>query len=178
MMKSSGLVFATFISAFTAHAALAHGDGGHGEKRGGSPMMANMSFAEVDANGDGEITLLELKAWRAAKQAKADVDGDGFLSAEEIVTMHGREMSRKAERMYKHMLKKLDANDDGQLALSEMDMSDQLSKMFGKLDADSNELLSEAELEAGIKGLHKKRKGWWKKFWSDDDDDHGYGDDS
>ena len=62
-----------------ASAALAKpGMGAHG---------ARVSFEELDADGNGEVTQAEVEAHRAARFAATDTDGDGKLSAAEIESL-------------------------------------------------------------------------------------------
>ena len=51
-----------------------------------APVMAREhggprpDFSQLDANGDGQITQAEVKAFGAAEFAKADTDGNGSLT--------------------------------------------------------------------------------------------------
>ncbi|MCC6306681.1 MAG: hypothetical protein IT545_16020, partial [Rhodobacteraceae bacterium] len=41
-------------------------------------------FDRLDADGDGKVTGVEVRAARAARVAGLDADGDGFLTADEL----------------------------------------------------------------------------------------------
>jgi Ca2+-binding EF-hand superfamily protein len=124
-----------------------------------------MNFEQLDANSDGFITMDEMQAAHAARFAKNDANGDGFLDAEELAASHpkmgkrhkrGEEQSaRKKSRMMRYM----DENGDGKVALSEMP-TDRLERMFAKLDTDGDSKISKAEMEAR-KGMkrHKNKEG-------------------
>lgn len=85
---------------------------------------APVSFAEIDANNDGQVDKAELtahaKARRAARAAahfaKVDTNSDGFLSVEELKASGEDRAAKRAERMIKH----LDTNEDGQLSAEEL----------------------------------------------------------
>ena len=53
-------------------------------RRGGGKGM-NVSFEEIDKNGDGFVTQAEVDAHRLARFAAMDTNGDGALSVEELV---------------------------------------------------------------------------------------------
>ena len=112
-------------------------------------------FGKIDADGNGEISQEEIKAHAATRFSDADTDGDGFLSAEEL-SAQGEE--RRAKRIGR-MIKRMDTDGDGKLAIAEMQGRRDPAKMFERLDADGNGTLSQAEFEEGAKrgGRHGKR---------------------
>lgn len=124
-----------------------------------------MNFEQLDANADGFITMDEMQAAHTTRFAENDVDGDGFLSAEELAASHpkmgmrhkdGEEPSaRKKSRMMRYM----DENGDGKVALSEMP-TDRLERMFSKLDTDGDSKISKEEMDAR-KSMkrHKNKEG-------------------
>ena len=90
-----------------------------------APRLAR-HFDAVDANADGRISALEIRAWRKARRASArtgargrfdalflaaDANGDGALSREEAAQRLPR-VARKFDRV--------DADRDGRLTLEEM----------------------------------------------------------
>src|SRR5690606_7639950 len=69
-------------------------------------------WAQLDTNGDGQLTQNELQTAAAAKITAADTDGDGAASAEELKAyFHAKHAEKKAERFAKK-----DANQDGVLS--------------------------------------------------------------
>lgn len=133
------------ILAFSA-AALALGGAGaaladhHGAKRG--PMAADMDgngeltlaelrahgaqrFARMDANGDGQIDATDRQARHADRFARIDADGNGELSAAEMQAAHQARMAKRAEHR-----------------------AERQAKRFDRMDTDKSGGVSQAELEA------------------------------
>lgn len=125
-----------------------------------------MSFEQVDADGSGGVTSAELAArgaaQAAARFAKADTNGDGFLSAEELTEMAKARDQDRAEKRLARMLKHRDANEDGKLSAEEMTPSEeQTTKRFGRADKNDDGVLSAEEFEQaskrGNRGKRSKR---------------------
>ncbi len=162
-MKRTTLIAGLTVLAIGATSGLAFAKGPGGEGRGhGGPRF---DFDAIDANGDGKITQAEIDAYRLAKFAEADTDGDGNLSVEELAAQaearkaerEARRAEMGAERIAK-MVEKKDTNGDGMLSADEMGDGDRAAKMFEKLDTDGDGAISKEELEA-MKG---KRRGGGK----------------
>ena len=144
-----------FALALTAGVASAKpgGEGRHGPKA---------SFEELDANGDGQLTLAELQAHAAARVAEIDSNGDGVITADELAAHAQRDISDKAEKM----LEKRDENGDGQVTLDEMQpSSDRQERMFDRMDEDGDGSISAEEFEA------KSKKGGKRKGGRDGEDE-------
>ena len=128
--------------------AQAAGPGGFG--RGPNPV----SFEELDADGNGEVTRAEMEASGQARVAAADTDGDGVLSPEELE-------ARAAEGVKRHvglLMNRADANADGKLSMDEMkEAMPRRQATFEELDTDNSGGLTKAEMEAG------QKKGFWKR---------------
>lgn len=90
----------TTISILVAAGALAAASAFAGDKKDGKDWDAKMDahFAEIDANGDGNISQEEFLAYKAAEAQKhwakmAEGAGDdGMLSREEMKAMHKAKM--------------------------------------------------------------------------------------
>lgn len=144
----------TTILTFSA-AALALGGAGaaladhHGDKRG--PMAADTDgngeltlaevrahaaqrFARMDANGDGKIDAADREARHAEHFAKVDTDGDGELSPAEMKAAREARMEKRAERM-----------------------EDRRARRFERLDSDNSGGVSEAELRAAREARAERR---------------------
>ena len=66
-----------------------------GEER--SPAEATAVFMEFDANADGMLEPAELSSQMQSLIARADADGDGMASEEEILALLTREAAETAE---------------------------------------------------------------------------------
>ena len=79
------------------------------------------AFAEVDADGNGEVTPAEMRAFgETRKQARfdaADADGDGSLNRAELLTLG----AERAEARVDRMIETLDSDGDGMLSVEEME---------------------------------------------------------
>jgi Ca2+-binding EF-hand superfamily protein len=111
------------VTAASCGAAAADGALSRAEAEQRSPRLAR-HFDAIDANGDGRITALEIRAWRKGRRGadrgrgrfdelfrRADADGDGALSRDEAAKSLPR-VARKFDR--------IDADGDGRLTLEEM----------------------------------------------------------
>lgn len=117
--------------------------GGMADAHGRKGRLNEMSFEELDVNGDGKLTREDREARGAAMFAKADTDGDGVLSRAEIEAQ-GAERARL-----------------------------RVGKMIERLDTDGDGALSLEEMKAGREGRKGKRhggkRGWMKRFDSNGD---------
>ncbi len=68
---------------------------GHGGQLGQGP---HHSFDEIDANGDGQITAREMAAHRQARFQAMDTNGDGKVSADEMQARMENRVSRMMTR--------------------------------------------------------------------------------
>lgn len=113
-------------------------------------------FAKADADGDGKVTQEELAALRAAEIAALDADGDGFVSAEELA---GRMRAARDERMARlagRQLERLDADGDGKVAVTELPEGP-LGRFFAAIDADGDGAVTEAEIAAAAEAFEALR---------------------
>lgn len=95
-----------------------HGERSHGHRGGayGGEMLRSL-IAEVDADGDNNITQDEIDAYRAAQIGAVDADGDGTLSIEEFDEIY-RAFTRS--RMV-DLFQEFDADGDGEITAAEID---------------------------------------------------------
>ncbi len=126
------------LAAFGASLAYAQG-GQQGGPRGGP----RPSFEQVDANGDGVLTMVEFQNQGQAKFAETDMNGDGQLDVDELTAAAERERGQMIERL----MERKDTNGDGMLSMEEMQPRDP-GRFFGRADADSNGEISQAEWDA------------------------------
>ena len=124
-------------------------------------MMERPSFAELDADGSGEITPEEMVAQGAARFARMDADGDGKLTAAEIVAASNARAANRAERM----IERLDTDGDGAVSEDELQAARDAraerrhAKRFARIDSDGSGGLSPAEFDAMLElgGKHGSR---------------------
>lgn len=123
------------------------------------PMMP--TFAELDANEDGQVTIEELQAHRDARFAEADTDSDGAISLEELTAWTEAQQAERMQARTERMLSRLDTDDDGLLSVEELTarMGDG-SRMIDRLDRDDDGAVSEeefAQLSERVRGKMKDR---------------------
>ncbi|WP_296420241.1 EF-hand domain-containing protein [Pseudooctadecabacter sp.] len=160
------LLFAALAAGITLAASAEARDGARDGARG----LSLPSFEELDANADGGVTLTEIETFMAdraeARFADADTDGDGALSAQEMLA---RADSDRAERMANRIarqIEKADANGDGVLQIEEIrDAGGERGarrganpeRMFDRVDADENGTLSAEEFAAALERMQDRR---------------------
>ncbi|SLN18012.1 EF-hand domain-containing protein [Ruegeria meonggei] len=120
----------------------------------GPKDRAPVTFQELDANGDGQVTQDEMQAHRNQRFTDADTDGDGQLSVEE---MQSAAQTKASERVTK-MFEKNDANQDGFLTEDELPKPRRAGKMFDRIDADNNGSISEQEFADAKDKMGRKHK--------------------
>lgn len=131
------LTTAAILAGLVATVATAREDGG----------QRAAHFAQIDTNGDGQLTAAELSAQAATRFAAADANGDGALTPVEMAA------SAKGKRREK-MLERFDADSNGTLSESEIAtamegrMGKRIAKRFERLDADKSGSLTLAEMQA------------------------------
>ena len=129
------------------------------EGPGPKPML---NFEAVDADKDGKITIAEFDAFRAAEFSKADTNGDGQVSAEELAAKHLADITARAADMAARMIARMDDNADGQLSAEEMAQGRRAPTMFERADSDGDGAISKDEANAmqdkmGRHGKHHRK---------------------
>lgn len=132
---------------------------GFGERHGPGPE--NISFEDLDVDGDGLITTADVEARKAARFAEIDANGDGQLTAEEIAAHAEARMAEraakfadKAAKRTERMIERNDENGDGTISLAELG-GDRADRMFDRLDEDGDGAISAEEFDA----MKKRFKG-------------------
>jgi Ca2+-binding EF-hand superfamily protein len=116
---------------------------------------AKARFAEQDANKDGKLSKQELSKLPGDWFERVDLNGDGFVTADEMTEAHAAMKDRFGKRGGKHgekRFEKLDSNGNG--AVEQSEIAAHAKQRFEKLDADKNGALSKDEL--GKRGKHGK----------------------
>jgi hypothetical protein len=112
-------------------------------------------FAAVDANGDGMIVPEELAGARAGRLARADRDGDGYISRDELVqaaverrpARNAERAAERASRMADRLFARADRNGDGLIGPDEMPKPTG-RRLFARIDTDGNGVITPEEAAA------------------------------
>ena len=129
-----------------------------------APVMARQhggprpDFSQLDANGDGQITQAEVKAFGAAEFAKADAYGDGSLTLEELTARAKTDRVRKMDKRAKRVLKRLDSDGNGTIELAEMEEKQGGMRMFDRMDENEDGVITQEEFDAKKGKRHRKEK--------------------
>ena len=119
---------------------------------------AKQRFAEQDANKDGKLSKQELARMPGDWFERLDLDGDGFVSQDEMKEAHETMKERFGKRGEGHGQKrfeKLDADNNG--SVDQAEIAAHAKQRFERLDADKNGALSQDELgRHGKRGRHGK----------------------
>ena len=113
-------------------------------------------FSKLDANGDGQITQVEVKAFGATQFAEADTDGDGSLTLEELTARAKADWAKKMGKRTKRMLKRLDSDGNGTIELAEMEQMKHGQRMFDPMDENEDGVMSQEEFDA-MKGKRDRK---------------------
>jgi len=147
-MTRSGILKITAATALLATAlatgvAVAHERGGEGRM---GMMGDRPGFAELDADGSGQITVEDFETLRAARFAAFDGDGDGQVSRAEFEA----EASGRAAERAGEIFMMLDADGDGVLSRDVLEMRGGAMgpRMIARLDTDGDGSVSVEEFEA------------------------------
>ena len=127
----------------------------------GPQLQERPAFADLDTDGNGELTLEELENFGATRFAASDTDGDGALSRDELLSSSQERMQARADRM----IERLDADEDGLISQEEMAAAREgrgrrsPERMFERVDADEDGVISQAEFEAASERMMERRGG-------------------
>jgi len=109
------------------------------------------SFAQIDANSDGVLTMEEFQTQASTKFSETDTNGDGQLDVDELTAAAERERGRMIERL----MARKDANGDGMLSLEEMAPRSP-ERFFDKADEDGSGEISQAEWDAAKEKMRQR----------------------
>jgi len=110
-------------------------------------MMPGMAqFEELDINNDGRVSKEEIRRKNESVVKSMDLNGDQNLSAEELMRQH----SQRAKFYVTRMIKRLDADSDGELSFGELKNSrhvKNLTKMFDLIDKNDDGFINKREVQ-------------------------------
>lgn len=114
----------------------------------------------MDGDGDGSVSRDEFQAFRAQNFAAADKNGDGSLDDQEFAALAKNMAEKRKKAMEMAKLKraekhfgKLDADGDGKISQAEFDAKGERS--FIRMDQNDDGLLNKADRK---KKMHKMKK--------------------
>ena len=104
----------------------------------------------MDTNKDGQITKAEADAYRAGQEKAMDANGDGVISMDEMkagmARMMGVEPTGRAGQMGEMRFARLDTNGDGALSADEMAADNRFTQIFKRIDQNGDGTLDKDEL--------------------------------
>ncbi|NKB26617.1 MAG: hypothetical protein GKR99_03215 [Rhodobacteraceae bacterium] len=132
----------------------------------------DITFEQLDQNGDGKLSMADVEAAFAERFATIDADGNGSLSPEEFANQRGAlRAARAGDR-----IEELDQNGDGLLSAEEMASADKgdrrgmrkgrrgggdpmqrLERLIERFDTDGDAALSEAEFDTAKAEMSERR---------------------
>jgi len=177
LITAAALAAVVAVGAAATHS-IAHDRGGHGGwkmghagysqgykgGRMGGHMGGRMGqridtmFTEVDADKDGKITADEMTAYRAAKIAAADKNGDGSLQIDEF---QGIWADLMRPRMVDHF-QFLDGDGDGKV--TDAEIAAPMTRMSRHMDRNDDGVIARDE-------MRPQKRGWHQRWRDNDDDD-------
>jgi Ca2+-binding EF-hand superfamily protein len=113
-------------------------------------------FWRLDADYDGQISVAEwLKAGRKPEEfRKYDLNGDGLITAEEVILASKRRPTRRLPKGLPSWFKTLDTDEDGQVSLAEWRKAGRRIDDFHRYDANGDGFIAPVEvLRTAKRGL-------------------------
>jgi len=167
MKKSHMIAITTLTTASALILGVAAYAQGHGQGPMGGPGE-RPAFATLDADGDGNITIAEMKAHAETQFGERDTNGDGVLSSDELVASIAARAAERAAANVDRMIQWRDTDGDGALSASELG-GDNGQRMFAMADANEDGMISAEEFDA----LGAKMRGKGRFAERGERDGHG-----
>lgn len=126
------------------------------DRRGGPGPM---DFATLDTDGSGEITVEDIEAARGNRFAEMDANGDGQVSEAEFIAHSQAQAAERASAMFA----RLDADGDGVLSRDVLEAREgggrMAARMIERADTDNSGGVSAEEFEAVKEKMAGRRGG-------------------
>lgn len=113
-----------------------------------------MTFEQLDADSDGKVTAEEMATHRQARFNTADADRDGFITLAELEAQGAERAKQRADRM----MKRMDADSDGQISQEEIAANRKGGNLFKRADTDGDGAVTQAEFDAAAAVMRAQRK--------------------
>ena len=113
------------------------------EQTAAKPARAGMGrrlFKQIDTNGDGTLDQAELGSLEASQAAKADADGDGKITLSELKGTRKRMTDAGAQKLFA----RLDTDQDGTLTVAELSRAGE--QRIARLDTNKDGKIEASEL--------------------------------
>lgn len=107
----------------------------------GQNMKPQMRFERADADKSGDVTFEEFTAAMNTRLLDADENSDGKITVAEVADQIQR---MRAERMAERLIKRFDANGDGELTKAEIESRQK--KLFALLDRNDDGKIVQDEM--------------------------------
>jgi Ca2+-binding EF-hand superfamily protein len=130
----------------------------------GHGMGKMPGFETLDLNKDGKIDLEEARAALPNRLTGADANGDGTITLDELKAHMTAENQRKMQDRAARMMERLDTDKDGKLSPEELAAmsergQERFARMFDRLDRDSDGAISKAEYDRMVERMDRRGDG-------------------
>ncbi|MEL7026781.1 MAG: EF-hand domain-containing protein [Pseudomonadota bacterium] len=119
----------------------------------------SVEFSDLDASGDGILTVEDFEARQDARFAEMDANGDGSVDAAEFAAFAAAQASERAAERFD----RLDADGDGLLSRDVLEARQSrgrgIERMIERFDTDGDGGLSEAEFDTAREEMRDRRGG-------------------
>lgn len=113
-----------------------------------------MDFSTLDQDGNGAVTLEEMRSSAQVRFDEVDTDGDGFLSQDELAAHSRAQSEERATRM----ISRMDSNEDGKLSVEEMTHRRSPERVFNRMDKNDDGSISAEEFEQAQARMKDRRR--------------------